>query len=1038
MAHVKVARRSMSKEEWISLRAKWISSRVIKKSFHLEGWEIREGRQVTEMNYEFYSDDYKKIQDGEMFFSPDGTVFLRNTVTLPEELKDEEVWFQFTTASEMIIKVNGTWAGGLDPNRERMLLKKAEDKTTTFLLEMEGYNRSKPDDERNPETSHLRGCRQVFDGGNFVVINPEIQAAVYDLKILLDAMQCEYINEDVIELITRETYAALNYVDYEETDANLYEVGIRKLKEHLRTTIFENKDYGNIGNVALVAHSHLDIAYYWRKIHTVQKNARTCLIQLRLMDRYPEFKYCHTQAYTYEMLEKHFPEIFEEVKARIKEGRFEVVGGMYVEPDCNLPTAESIVRQCMYGQHYFREKFDITVDNCWLPDVFGNSWILPQILQKSGMKYFVSNKMSTWNDTNKFPHNNFIWKGIDGTEVLACVPPTHFISWNTPEQIIENWESFQDKESCNETLNMFGYGDGGSGATEEMLEFMERLPNIPSLPKTRHIRGDEFLRENLEGNDKLSVWDGELYLEMHRGTFTTRGILKKYNRELEIFLRDVEMLSSIAALKGYEYPYEIIDKCWKKVLVNQFHDILPGTHIAPVEKDALGEYKEVLSDLTKVFEEVSAFLGLHHPEGTSKRLTAVNTLGWERKEVFFIPGQFDVKTTVEGAFTQKGTLKGEEGLWVSGKKIPALGSQELVLGERQEDNVAWYSFIDGKLETPFYRAHLHEDGTLSSLYVKTDKRELVEENKKINELKIYKDNPGMYDAWDVLENYKEREDQIEVVRPLALVEAGEVYVAFEVQFKLKCSIWKQTIKFYKDDNKVSFENYVDWQETNRLAKAEFNLNILSRHAKCDTSAGTIVRETHKNTTWQQARFEVCTHKWVDLSEHGYGVALLNDGKYGVSFDKTQIGLSLLRSPIRPDLNSDKGIHTFTYVLMPHKEILEDAGIIEAAWALNTPLRFYSESKEAFEFMQIEGNNLHIQAVKRPQYAKAGEKKLILRLVELKGERGIGKVSFKLPIYEAVKVNLLEDALEEKDYSIDENSLEFKYSPFEIISFEIAF
>lgn len=1039
MAHVKVARRSMSKEEWILLRAKWIGSRVIKQSAHLEGWEIREGRQVTEMNYEYYTDDYQAISDGEMFFSPDGTVFLRNTVTLPEEMKDEEVWFQFITASEMIIKVNGKWAGGLDPNRDRMLLKKAEDKTTTFTIEMEGYNRSKPDDERNPETAHLRGCRQVFDGGNFVVINPEIQGAVYDLKILLDAMQCDYINEDVTEMIARETYEALNLVDYDETDEKAYEVSILALRKHLKETIFENESYGNVGKVALVAHSHLDIAYYWRKIHTVQKNARTCLIQLRLMDRYPEFKYCHTQAYTYEMLEKHFPEIFEEVKERIKEGRFEVVGGMYVEPDCNIPTAESIVRQCMYGQHYFREKFDITVDNCWLPDVFGNSWILPQILQKSGMKYFVSNKMSTWNDTNKFPHNNFIWKGIDGTEILSCVPPTHFISWNTPEQIIENWESFQDKDSCDETLNMFGYGDGGSGATEEMLEFMERLPKIPSLPKTRHIRGDEFLRENLEGNDKLSVWDGELYLEMHRGTFTTRGILKKYNRELEILLRDVEILCSIAALKGYEYPYEAIDGCWKKVLVNQFHDILPGTHIAPVERDALDEYKGVLTDLTKVYEEVSSFLGLKVVKDKPEALTAVNTLGWERKEIIFIPGAFTKEDSIEGARTQKGFYKGEEGLWAAGKVIPAMGSEKLIFTKKASERAKWFSYDNHVLETPFYTAVLHEDGTLSSLYSKADRREIVERNKRINELKIYKDNPGMYDAWDILESYKEREDQIEVISPLELVESGDVYVGFKVKLKLKCSVWTQMIKFFKEDHKVIFENHVDWHETNKLAKVEFNLNILSRHAKCDTSAGTIVRETHKNTTWQQARFEVCTHKWVDLSEHGYGIALLNDGKYGVSFDKSQIGLSLLRSPIRPDLNSDKGEHTFIYVLMPHVGQAEDAGVIEAAWALNAPLHLYKAQEEnILDVIKVADDNLHLQAMKRSQYAKPEEKKVIVRLVELKGQRGMGHLECAMPIAFVKKVNLLEDELEENNFKVEEGKLVFEYTPFEILSFEVTF
>lgn len=1039
MAHVKVARRSMSKEEWILLRAKWIGDRLIKECFHLKGWQIKEGRQVAEMQYEYGSDDYREITDGEMFFSPDGTVFLNNTVYLPESMRDQEVWFQFKTASEMIVKVNGKWADGLDPNRERICLKKADEKMTEFKIEIQGYNRSKPDDERNPETTHLRGCRQVFDGGNLIIIHPDIQAAVYDLKILLDAMQCEAINEDVRNMMVRVTDEALNLVDYDETDEVAYEARILALRKYLKEKIFENESYGNVGKVALVAHSHLDIAYYWRKIHTVQKNARTCLIQLRLMDRYPEFKYCHTQAYTYEMLEKHFPEIFEEVKQRVKEGRFEVVGGMYVEPDCNIPTAESIVRQCMYGQHYFREKFGITVDNCWLPDVFGNSWILPQILKKSGMTYFVSNKMSTWNDTNRFPHNHFIWKGIDGTEVLACVPPTHFISWNTPTQIIENWESFQDKDACEETLNMFGYGDGGSGATEEMIAFMERLPKIPSLPKTRHIRGDQFLKENLKDNKQLSVWDGELYLEMHRGTFTTRGILKKYNRELEVRLRDIEILCSIAALKGYQYPYEVIDGCWKKMLVNQFHDILPGTHIAPVERDALDDYREVATSLNALYKTVSDFLGLEIAKGETQNLIVINTLGWKRKEAFFIPGEFTEATHIQEASAQVGSYKGQKGLWVSGKVIPAMGSENIVFTRKLAVSKQWFSFDGHTLETPFYTAVLQQDGSLTRLYAKQDKREIVEKNKKINELKIYKDNPGMYDAWDILEGYKEREDEVEILTKLQLVESGEVYIGFRVQLKLKSSVWTQVIKFFKTERRIIFENHVDWHETNKLAKVEFNLNILSRYAKCDTSAGTIVRETHKNTTWQQARFEVCTHKWVDLAEHHYGVAILNDGKYGVSFDKTQIGLSLLRSPIRPDLNSDKGIHTFTYVLVPHQGQVEDAGIIEAAWALNTPLHFYKKTEEkVVEFIKIEDENIHLQAMKRPQYAAATEKKVIIRLVELKGERGTGTLVFTMPIASIKKINLLEDEIDETHFEVGEKYLSYEYVPFEINSFEVTF
>ena len=306
-----------------------------------------------------------------------------------------------------------------------------------------------------------------------------MQSLVYDCIVLMDIAHCEYFNEDYRKCLFTELSRALDLVDFDTLE------GIAQAAAYIDSHIYANTDYRGSGDVALVGHSHLDIAYYWRRIHAVQKNARTILIQLRLLDRYPEFRYTHTQAYTYETLEKYYPELFAELKEKVAEGRFEPVGAMYVEPDCNIPAAESLIRQLLYGQHFFRRAFGRTIGNAWLPDVFGNSWILPQILKRSGVDYFVSNKMSTWNDTNRFPHNNFLWKGIDGSCVYACVPPTHFITWNMPSQIQENWESYQDKQVGGQTLSMFGYGDGGRGCTPEMLELARRFRKLSIMPKKR-------------------------------------------------------------------------------------------------------------------------------------------------------------------------------------------------------------------------------------------------------------------------------------------------------------------------------------------------------------------------------------------------------------------------------------------------------------------------------------------------------------------------------------------------------------------------
>jgi alpha-mannosidase len=1032
MAHVKVVRRSMRAPEWIALRAEWLSRRVFAQALPNVGWEVREGRQIDECRYEYYDSDYRPLQAGDSLFTPDGTAFLRLSTTMPAELDGKEVFLSLETAAEMIVKVNGHWTGALDPNRRTMLLREKAVAGEKLVIEIEAYNRSKPDDERSVKTRHLLGCRQTFNGSAFVVIDHDVQEACYDVDILQDAMASEYVREEIREYITTHLDKALTLVDYEEQDVLKHRAAVVALRSYLRKTVFSskaNKGFGGSGKVALVAHSHLDIAYYWRRIHTIQKNARTCLVQLRLMDRFPDFKYTHTQPYTYEQLEKYFPEIFAELCQRVKEGRFEPVGAMYVEPDCNVPSAESLVRQCLYGQRYYRSRFGITVNNCWLPDVFGNSWVLPQILRKAGVEYFVSNKMSTWNDTNRFPHNHFLWRGIDGTEIPACVPPTHFITWNTPDQVVENWEAFQEKETSPETLNMFGYGDGGSGATEEMLAFMERLNDVPGLPEVRHVRGDEFLRDNLQDTSELDVWDGELYLEMHRGTFTTKGDLKKNNRELETALRDAELLATFAMLGGATYPAEELVDAWKLMLVNQFHDILPGTHIAPVTVDAMDDYRKVRATAQRLTAVASAALGLG--QGDATQGTLLNTLNWKRQGVQFVPGA-DSAQAPASLPCQADTYLGKPGVWMEIDSVPGCGSVVYPLAAlASESDTEWFSFADGALETPLYRAEFAENGCLTSLLDKQAGREVAAPGQALNRLTVYRDNPGMYDAWDILPNYKDRTDEYAVTQPLQLLESGALFVTFGIVYRIGESTWEQRIRFFRHDPQVLFEHHVDWHERNRLVKAEFGVDVLARTASCDTGAGIIQRDTHRNTTWQQARFETCHHKWADLSESGYGVSLLNESKYGISFEKNTFGLSLLRGTVRPDVYADEGEHRFAYALVPHTgNGPVEAGIVQRAWAFNTPLHFYRGALALDSLISVDNSNLIIQSVKRAE----DDDTIIVRLTEQTGSRGNATVKLNRPVLSATMTDLLEDPAEDQPQTLADGALSFPYKPFEIITF----
>ena len=970
MAHIKVVRRSMRPEEWTDLRFGWLKRHIYSSKWEIENLLIRDARQVSEMEFEYYSEDYRPLKKGDMYFTPDGTAFIKADVDIPKHLQGKELWFSLKTAAEICVKVNGKYVGGVDPNRERMLLSPYINDKEPLHFEMMGYNRSKPDDERNPESLSVRGCRQIFEGAYITTVNHAVQDLVWDFELLLDIAKSELFNEDYRAFLNRELNNAMNLIDFDGDEIS----GVENAKKYVDEVIYANDTYKGSGDVALIAHSHLDVAYYWRRIHAVQKNLRTVLIQLRLMDKYPDFRYTHTQPYVYETLEKYYPEVFEELKEKVKNGQFEPVGAMYVEPDCNVPSAESLIRQCLYGQKTYERMFGKKVNNAWLPDVFGNSWILPQILKKSGVDYFVSNKMSTWNDTNRFPHNNFRWKGIDGSEVYACVPPTHFITWNMPSQIQENWEAYQDKDEGGQTMNMFGYGDGGSGCTEEMIEMMHRFEKLSVMLKCEHTGGAEFLEKNLKDNPNLETWDGELYLEMHRGTFTTKSDLKKINRRLEYKFRTAEMLS---LMKGEDNTVKITS-LYKKLLINQFHDILPGSHIHPVYKDAMADYREIEKELDEII-------------GTGTKY--FNTLNFKRDALTFVPNK-------KGTATRCGV----RGNWL----IPDMSPLSSASLRSTKFKGEWLKIGDS-VETPFYIVEFNPDGSIASLFDKKLQREWADGD--FNKLRMYTDNPGNYDAWDILPNYKDKQIEVKVLSPLELTERDSESASFACVLGTEKSTWKMTVRLFRRSRGIEVENEVNWQEKHVLAKAEFTCNVLTRKALCDTSAGYIERDTHRNTTWQQARFECCHHKWCDMSEFGGGVALINEGKYGVGLYENTMSLSLLRATIRPDVVSDMGEHNFCYMILPHENDPVTAGVNEIAFQYNVPL-----VKCDAEWTLPHFEPLYLQAAKRSEDGTM----TVIRLSEQKGTRGRIKLDRKVKVL---------NMLEETEYETDV----IEYKPFEIIT-----
>ena len=992
MAHVAVVRRSMRPEEWTDLRFVWLQRGIVEDREEVTGLTIRDARQVSENGYEFPDGGERPLNRGDLYFTPDGTAFIRGTGKVPARFQGRNVYLALKTTAEMIVRINGRFAGGLDPNRDRILLNPFLTEGDTLRIEIEAYNRSKPDDERNPSVMEKRGCRQVFEGMYVETIRENVQSLVYDYLLLMDIAHCAYFNEDYRKFLFTELSHALDRIDFDTWE------GVDDAAAYVENVIYANTDFKGSGDVALVGHSHLDIAYYWRRIHAVQKNARTILIQLRLMDQYPEFRYTHTQAYTYEMLEKYYPELFAELKEKVKSGQFEPVGAMYVEPDCKIPAAESLIRQFLYGQLFFRRAFGKTLDNAWLPDVFGNSWIMPQILKKSGVDYFVSNKMSTWNDTNRFPHNNFIWQGIDGSRVYASVPPTHFIGWNMPSQIQENWEAYQDKETGGQTLCMYGYGDGGSGVTEEMLELARRYKKVSVMPKTEITGGADFLHKNLKDNPKLAVWDGELYLEMHRGTFTTKSNLKKFNRALEFRLRDAELIFSLAALHGAGYPAEELRECWKRLLLNQFHDILPGSHIHPVYEDALADYAEIsekLDDLLAPFSGDAWF----------------NSLPFPRDMLTFIPSE-------DGPVIRDG----QRGFW-SRPGLPGLtaGSAAPLAGKSGWLEASGTKSGQWQVRTPFYAAVLNPDGSFASLEDLELGREWVRPGCGFNKLHLWSDHPGMYDAWDILPNYRDVAEDLPVAEGIRLTYSDDVSAEFAVDFATEKSTWRMILRFFADDRRIEVENLVDWHEKHVLAKVNFGPDVLTRELLCDTSAGFIRRSLTKNTSWEEARFEVCHHKWFDMSETDAGLAVINTGKYGVGLEGKEVSLSLLRSTIRPDITSDMGSHNLLYVILPHAGDAVSAGVNRLAFACNVPLVPAAPGLALPEAWRraLCGSGLWLQSVKVAEDGKS----LVVRLSEQDGRR----TALDLPSPVQL-MNMLEDP--------EGETSRIAVKPFEIVTFGI--
>ncbi len=846
----------------------------------------------------------------------------------------------------------------------------------------------------------------------------------YDIKVAYDT--CLLFNPNTDEYIKIMTVLdrACNLIDLRNPKTEGFYDSVERAIEYIDVELYTKlctKEGKPIVNC--IGHTHIDIEWQWTREQTREKIQRSFSTAAQLMKMYPEYKFMLSQPELYRYLKEEAPEKYEELKQLVKEGRWEPEGAMYVEADCNLSGGESLIRQIMQGKRFFKNEFNVDSKVLFLPDVFGYSSALPQILTKCGVEQFVTSKIS-WNDTNTMPDDCFMWEGLDGTEIFTSFITTQnyqgvnapryttYVGRLTPSQIKGTWQRFSNKDYANRAITTFGFGDGGGGPTKEMLETQRRLAKgLPGMPVTEmeflltHLKKlkAEF-DENCVLNQHTPKWVGELYLEFHRGTYTSIAKNKRGNRLSEFALQKTEAISAIDNLFGGEYDSNDLYNMWNLVLHDQFHDIIPGSSIFDVYERSDKDYEQVLcfckdtviNKLNAIAEKVDATDGY----------LVFNPLGFARKDIVKLNGK-----TVE--------LK---------KEIPAYGWSVI-----NDFNCTAEVKIDGlTAENKFFKLTLDKAGRVASMYDKRAEREVFISGKCGNELQIFEDIPFNYDAWELSEYYKEKMwllDEDAEIEPIYDVSRA----GFKVIKKYFKSTITQNIWLYSDIDRVDFENDIDWHEKHQILKVAFPIDVHAKFATYETQFGHVERPTHKNTSWDQAKFEVCGHKWVDLSDNGYGVALLNDCKYGFNTEGYTLKLTMLKCATFPNPEADQGKHIFTYSIMPHIGEFRTAGVINAAYSLNQPLEVTEVKGEKgsmpadFSLVSCNKDNIIIETVKKAE----DEDALIVRMYDAFDRRENVTVNIANGFKKAYICDMLENNVSELNF--DGSKVTVPVSNFEIVT-----
>ncbi|NOU73552.1 alpha-mannosidase [Paenibacillus sp. LMG 31458] len=969
----------------------------------------------------------------------DTNCWFRAEVNVPKEVQDKDLALYFKTSNsgwdqsnpQFLLFLDNQPVQGLDMNHREIMLDKNK---SSFTIDLQAYTSRVSTDKM-----HL-----YIELG---VVEKEILALYYDIFVLSQVI--EELNPDEkprvdLELAITDT---INLIDLRKPYSDKFYDSIRSASEYINRVVYTEMAGNDAVIATCVGHTHIDVAWKWTVEQTRQKTGRSFATELKLMEEYPDFKFMSSQPQLYKFLKQWYPDMYAKVKERVAEGRWEAEGSMWLEADCNLISGESMVRQILYGKKFFKDEFGIENYTLWLPDVFGYSAAMPQIMKKSGIKYFMTTKIA-WNEFNQLPYDTFWWKGIDGSEIFTHLITTRDVrnpkganmttynGYLEPRAVMGAWDRYQQKGLNNDVLVSFGHGDGGGGATREMIETGIRLEKgLPGVPKVRFDTTTKYfdeLYDRVAENSRLPKWVGELYLEFHRGTYTSMARNKRSNRELEVKLQDLEFLALWAEKYGMEYPQTLLDELWETMLLNQFHDVIPGCSIKEVYDVTRLEYQEIEMKANEMIDKAKTIIAAN--TASDKGLVVFNTLSFDRDDLVILEKNNDFASLQyqDGELIQlQDTYDGKTAALV--KSIPGKGLKNLALSDKVAANANPFTFNGFEISTPYATIKFNENGFIDSLFDRVANREVQSEGTMGNVLKVYEDKPFKNDNWNIDIYYKEKSWLCDEVVKMEWVEKGPIRSVLYIEKLFSDSLIKQYVMFYAHSPRIDFETTVDWKENQCLLRVDFPVEINAYEATYDIQFGNTKRPTHFNTSWDVARFEVCAHKWADISESGYGVSLLNDCKYGYSIHHGVMSLTLIKSGIFPNPVADREFHRFTYSILPHENDWKDADTVSEAWKLNQPLHVaYTDGKQASHgnerMLTIIGDNVIGETFKKSMAGNSA----ILRLHEFKNMRNTIKMN--VPYTKVYETDLMENRIGE--IPVVDGEINLEILPFEIKTLEL--